>query len=169
MNKYALELYWQGKTQVLGEKRVAVSLFPAQILHKPLSNLTWGFAVKRSATNHLNNDPIFDLWHTSILKVRKCCEKQKQKLSERSSVCRLDLGFRVCHSAVRLLTKPYYNGEGRPEDGHKTKGVSAEERNRKYEAVRLQVLFFLKENISFLQGDGSCLYVEHTESKHEIP
>jgi hypothetical protein len=70
----------------------------------------------------------------------------KTKVSERSSVCRLHLGFRVCHSAVRLLTKPYYNAEGRPKDVHKTEGVCAEEKTRKYEAVRLQVwVFFFKK------------------------
>ena len=61
----------------------------------------------------------------------ECYDKPKQRVSQRSSVCRLDLGFRVCHSAIRLLTEPYYNAEGRPEDIHKTEGFSAEERNRK--------------------------------------
>jgi len=79
-------------------------------------------------------------------------------VSQKSSACLLDLGFRVCHSAIRLLTEPYFNAEGRPEDVHTVEGFSAEERNRKYEAVQLQVLFKKKKrNIPFLQEDGSCL------------
>jgi len=74
----------------------------------------------------------------------KCYDKPKQTVSKRSSVCRLDLGFRVCHSAIRLLTEPYPSAEGRPENIRTTEGISAEERNRKYEAVQLQVFFFLK-------------------------
>ena len=82
----------------------------------------------------------------------KCCDKPKQRVSQRSSVCSLYLGFRACHSAIRLLTERYYNAERRPEDVHKTEGFSAEEINRKYEAVQLQVLL-KKKNISFLQED----------------
>jgi len=48
----------------------------------------------------------------------ECYDKPKQRVSQKSSVCLLDLGFRVCHSAIRLLTEPYYNAEGRPEDVH---------------------------------------------------
>ena len=82
----------------------------------------------------------------SYKRASKMLRQTKTKVSERSSVCRLHLGFRVCHSAVRLLTKPYYNAEGRPKDVHKTEGVSAEEKTRKYEAVRLQVwVFFFKK------------------------
>jgi len=78
----------------------------------------------------------------------KCYDIPKHRVSQRSSVYRLDLGFRVCHSAIRLLTEPCYSAEGRPEDVHTVEGFSAEERNRKYEAVQLQVLFKKKEEHS---------------------
>ena len=94
----------------------------------------------------------------------KCYDKPKQSVSQKSSVCLLDLGFRVCHSAIRLLTEPYCNTEGRLEDIYRVEGFSAEERNRKYEAVQLQVLLKKKRG-TFLSRRRRKLLIKLTTRK----
>jgi hypothetical protein len=50
-----VEWYWQGKTEVFGEKPVLVSLCLLQILHGPAWIRTWASAARYRLTNHLSH------------------------------------------------------------------------------------------------------------------